>query len=290
MAKVNHEQLSLNHGLYLSNMLMQDFYNEKSLSFQEVWEHYKEDILETISKPNKWTIIHWWLDFYNDLYEENDAVKKNTDAMEHFEWIKDLLFDTDYMPDIPSPNFDDDEKRCGAVFPCEEEDCDCCQRIITWENYLFENIEKVNRRVVHSAFQILYANRRFMRDFNMEFSYILEEDTELNARTDYFRDGKVKRNNYWPVWLKEAILYRDKGTCVNCKKDATGKYSVGQDVTIDHIVPLNLYGSNDATNFQLLCKTCNSSKGDRHSYTNSYNVPYWNLDKESLNGKTEGTE
>ncbi|WEA46833.1 hypothetical protein [Priestia aryabhattai] len=76
MAKINHEHLSLNHGLYLSNMLMQDFYNEQSLSFREVWEYFKEDIIKTISKPNKWTIVHWWLDFYNDLYEENDAVKK----------------------------------------------------------------------------------------------------------------------------------------------------------------------------------------------------------------------
>ncbi|WP_329767411.1 HNH endonuclease [Bacillus nitratireducens] len=47
---------------------------------------------------------------------------------------------------------------------------------------------------------------------------------------------------------------------------------------IDHIVPLQLFGSNDASNFQLLCETCNTSKGARSTATSSVNIPFWNLD------------
>ncbi|OQP09823.1 hypothetical protein B1692_16745, partial [Geobacillus thermoleovorans] len=46
---------------------------------------------------------------------------------------------------------------------------------------------------------------------------------------------------------------------------------------IDHIVPLNLFGSNDASNMQLLCERCNTSKGDRSTDTSFINVPFWNL-------------
>ncbi|THE11895.1 hypothetical protein E1I69_13440 [Bacillus timonensis] len=42
----------------------------------------------------------------------------------------------------------------------------------------------------------------------------------------------------------------------------------------DHIIPLNLYRTNDA--FQLLCVKCNKSKGDRYTLTRSVTAPFWN--------------
>lgn len=32
------------------------------------------------------------------------------------------------------------------------------------------------------------------------------------------------------------------------------------------------------SNFQLLCGTCNTSKGARSTATSSVNIPFWNLD------------
>jgi 5-methylcytosine-specific restriction endonuclease McrA len=46
-----------------------------------------------------------------------------------------------------------------------------------------------------------------------------------------------------------------KGRCPVCRSDLSGGYHV------DHVLPLARGGSNDPTNIQLLCKTCNLSKG-----------------------------
>lgn len=47
------------------------------------------------------------------------------------------------------------------------------------------------------------------------------------------------------------------GKCVYCKTSIEDKYHV------DHIIPLAAGGSNDRLNIQLLCPSCNLSKGTK---------------------------
>lgn len=54
--------------------------------------------------------------------------------------------------------------------------------------------------------------------------------------------------------IAEMFASQD-GECVVCKFDISAKYH------IDHIVPLAAGGSNDISNIQLLCPTCNMRKG-----------------------------
>lgn len=279
MAKIKHEPLSLNHGLYLANRLMQEFYSpEPYCNIEFFWNESKDELIEALIKPQKWTIVHYWLDFYSDLLEEMNSVKKNLDDKEYFDILKDTLIDTDFLPNIPEPIFND-EKDCSSLFPCEDINCTLCQRIVAWEQHLYDNKDEINKRIVHSAFQIMFSNRRFMHDFNLEISKCIQADIDYLTEKypEVVDKGKIKRCNYWPVWLKEALLYRDKGTCVLCRKNITGIYNISGELEVDHIIPLNLYGSNDSTNFQLLCKTCNASKQDFSSASNSINVPFWNI-------------
>ena len=54
---------------------------------------------------------------------------------------------------------------------------------------------------------------------------------------------------------------RQKNKCVACHADVSVKYHV------DHIVPLIKGGTNDITNIQILCPTCNMSKQARDPIT-----------------------
>ena len=56
-----------------------------------------------------------------------------------------------------------------------------------------------------------------------------------------------------PDDVKIFVWNRDGGRCVNCGSKENLEY--------DHVIPVNMGGSNTARNLQLLCETCNRSKG-----------------------------
>lgn len=82
-----------------------------------------------------------------------------------------------------------------------------------------------------------------------------------------YRDA-VRRSNHKRRSQTEGVLSQDiydvlmlkqEGLCVYCKADLneSGRH-------LDHIIPLALGGSNTDENVQLLCPTCNTSKGSAH--------------------------
>ncbi|MBB6236527.1 formylmethanofuran dehydrogenase subunit A [Pedobacter sp. AK013] len=52
---------------------------------------------------------------------------------------------------------------------------------------------------------------------------------------------------------RERVFKRDDYCCLKCGS--------GKDITIDHVKPKSLGGSNDFKNLQTLCKQCNVAKG-----------------------------
>jgi hypothetical protein len=56
-----------------------------------------------------------------------------------------------------------------------------------------------------------------------------------------------------PDDVKVFVWNRDGGRCVRCGSN--------QRLEFDHVIPLALGGANTARNLQLLCETCNRSKG-----------------------------
>jgi len=58
-----------------------------------------------------------------------------------------------------------------------------------------------------------------------------------------------------PVEVRLAIHERDGWACLHC--------GATTDLTLDHIVPWSLGGSDDPDNLQTLCQPCNSRKGAR---------------------------
>lgn len=109
---------------------------------------------------------------------------------------------------------------------------------------------------------ILFQNRDFLLRFNEQQAVAFED--------------KPRKRVYIPEWIKRAVLFRDKGCCVFCKKDLTGLYSLLEDNEkhFDHIVSLNEGGINDVCNIQLSCQDCNLKKSDSSRTSSLYQSAY----------------
>ena len=94
--------------------------------------------------------------------------------------------------------------------------------------------------------------------------YYVGKPRELEAiLTGLARRGKYTatqgtgagRTRHIPGDVKRAVWARDGGRCVQCQDNRYLEY--------DHIIPHSLGGANTYNNVQLLCRQCNSDKGDR---------------------------
>ena len=128
-----------------------------------------------------------------------------------------------------------------------------------YEDWLFDGIIY---DIATEMEYILFQNRDFLLRFNEQQSVPYEDSPRKRA--------------YIPEWVKRAVLFRDKGCCVFCKKDLTGLYILLEDNEkhFDHIVSLNEGGLNDVCNIQLSCKGCNLKKSDSSKTSTLYQSAY----------------
>lgn len=68
------------------------------------------------------------------------------------------------------------------------------------------------------------------------------------------RGGQVRRALI-PDAIRAAVLERDGHACRHCRST--------EDLALDHVYPWSLGGPDTADNLQVLCRPCNSRKGDR---------------------------
>lgn len=66
----------------------------------------------------------------------------------------------------------------------------------------------------------------------------------------------AKASRHVPEHVKRAVRARDGNRCRNCNVET-------EFLHCDHIIPHDLGGPTNAANIQLLCPTCNTSKGNR---------------------------
>lgn len=271
---IKDEHLALSSGIGLAGLSINYLFE----CGQEAFNTFKEEIIESIVKPSKISSLHYYLHFFQDIEEDIHNIKGNIDELEYlFEFLERTLKENGIKPDIPYP----------GIYECSDkyhENCECKYEVEEWESFIKENYKEINDTIVHSAFQILYRDKRFLFDFHMELSKFIGKNIEhikcLYPENITNKD-RIKRTRF-PSWLINAVTYRDMGTCSNpeCRCDLSNMIRTQNVRHIDHIIPLKEFGSNDSSNFQLLCESCNTSKGAKIIETNLVTVPFWNLDKE----------
>ncbi len=126
-----------------------------------------------------------------------------------------------------------------------------------------------------ATFFLLFNNRDFLFEFQSFVSDYIKPLEYSKYRNILRRDGVINRPSHLPEWLKTAIFHRDKGRCQICFKDITMLHVPIKEYQFDHMIPLATSGSNDPTNFQLVCEDCNLSKGKKLIVMPQKTIPFW---------------
>ena len=130
----------------------------------------------------------------------------------------------------------------------------------------------------NAVFSILYGDRAFLAKFNELAARGVRDLKMANHPEILQHDGTLSRP-YWPKDLLRAVANRDRVKCAVCLRDLSDVIAINSpESRIDHIVPLNLGGTNDPTNLQLLCEPCNQEKGGHTIHTGRFYQVYWDTE------------
>ncbi|WP_281884191.1 HNH endonuclease [Paenibacillus sp. YYML68] len=246
-------------------------------------EYIGINYINKVIKPHKRTLLH---DYIAAIYEYhmNYLINKHL-PIEVIENIIELF--TTYSPD------DKEFKRILSKYRefkidfVELEAIDQSGNVVDYRSLdgmgshfynLFE--EKIMPIVVDDVFTLLFQNKMFLKKFNESISELIDVLNMTEYPEFLKKDGVIRRCSYIPEWLKRGVFFRDKGRCQECGIDLTGLRSPFDQIHLDHIIPLDLGGTNDPTNFQLLCEKCNLFKGARHSNTKDIDIPFWSQEED----------
>ena len=86
--------------------------------------------------------------------------------------------------------------------------------------------------------------------------YKIKSIEEANLLNNTNKEAQVKRKAI-PAQTRTMIYNKAKGHCAIC-----GKFVPCDEYTIDHIIPISKGGTDDESNLQCCCLTCNRMKQD----------------------------
>ncbi len=260
----------------------------KALSFVEY--HSEEDFLSDLLFRSKDCFLtqqkHSLLHFFIGMYINNSLSHERYYLLDSLcdDFELDLIIDFfqtlfDYTIDSKKLKFSYinilkkmDAKYVRSDYTINDDYKNCVNKL--FDKFINE-FNKVYDDIIESTFFLLYQNKKFLLKFHLFFSELVKE--KLLPDNYYNSQGHVIRKVYLPKWLKNAIFYRDRGRCQICYKDLTNLINLIDDKGLhyDHIVPLENGGTNDSTNYQLLCKKCNELKSGNIVITDYQYQMFW---------------
>lgn len=143
--------------------------------------------------------------------------------------------------------------------------------------HLTGELDDLLRQLSNEVFFLLFGNRVLLARLNSYIAGVVRHMKRAELAPEHWplleRDGILARSHI-PEWVRRAVFFRDRGMCAACNRDLSGLVTVNTAKHFDHIIPLAEGGINDVTNIQLLCETCNLTKG-RKLLTTSNRYEAW---------------
>jgi hypothetical protein len=241
---------------------------ENSDSLMELdWKD--QDLLKGIASFSKVSLLHHYI-YAMISVEHRYEYRKNADHYEEgpelIQGIEDLL-QAYGVPFLPFKEFE-------PAIPVDEantqEECPFHQ----WFRSQEEPFQELWEKQTEEAFYLLFANRAFLLRFNQAVADYIRSG-KATIPKQYLDDAGYMRRTHLPVWIRDAVYFRDHGRCVLCQVDLSGLLSTDRDDQFDHMVALGAHGVNDPCNIQLLCEVCNLRKGSRSGVTGARYSPWW---------------
>lgn len=238
--------------------------------------------MNAVLKPDKHTLLHSFCEYYLYYYLMHERYFLLDEICEDFD--SDLIIDyidrtanilneygvasRDYASEIHLI----DEKYEASNYEIGNEYKEIVRDIF---DELLAHFDEIEDAIIDATFYLLYDNKEFLFKFNRYLSRFSTSDLLPDSYFD--ENNHIKRTKYLPEWLKRAVFYRDRGRCQHCGKDLSGQLAIANDgeLQFDHIIPLENGGTNDATNFQLLCIKCNLEKSGHLYFPNYFYQMYW---------------
>lgn len=138
-------------------------------------------------------------------------------------------------------------------------------------------LDELLTQLSNEVFFLLFGNRVLLARLNDYAAIVVRSIDPLDLPPDaqklLHKKGVLSRVGI-PEWVRRAVFFRDRGMCASCNADLSGLVAINTVKHFDHIIPLADGGINDVTNIQLLCESCNLSKGRKRCIT-SNNYESW---------------
>lgn len=262
-----------------------DFLALDAISHDEFIVNLLNRNIDKITSPQKDTFLHAFIREFYEMYIFNE-----------FYYFEDSIFDSGEFDGLYNllEQVGSIMKDCGLdISDLEERISDLIEKIDCEYEKESSNTKPLEKEVeqliddmrnttlalrdelTENVFFLLFSNKKFLFDFNL---MIAEYITPKNLPNEIFdKFCHLIRSTYIPKWLENGVLYRDRATCQQCGADLSNSYRIMENgqLHFDHIIPLEKGGTNDATNFQLLCSKCNLTKNDTLQLPNYQYQMYW---------------
>ena len=139
----------------------------------------------------------------------------------------------------------DEKRKDGYMNQCKP-----CRNEVSAQRYAKKKDEIALKRLKQRS-----ENRQVLRAYTKAWS--LANPLKRSASRQAYRARKRGANGSHCAKDIEQLLQLQKGRCAMCGDDIRKAFQV------DHIQALSRGGTNDRLNLQLLCGSCNASKGAR---------------------------